>query len=117
MKDDNETRGAGDKGAEDCQTAESRAGGLRLQCADVGPGLRWFVKRGAKTWFERGFRTKARAGAWIDEHGEEVEWRAGYVFRMKGDSVDVQIVDRRGRSALVGRGARHLKWPEGGVHD
>lgn len=69
---------------------------LRLQHADTGPGLRWFIRRGATTWFDRGFKTKARASAWIADHGPAIDWRCGYLFRLRGDSRDVQIVSRRG---------------------
>ncbi|WP_018079351.1 hypothetical protein [Thiobacillus denitrificans] len=72
---------------------------LRIQYADQGPGLRWFIKRGATTWFNRGFRTKALADAWIKDHGHALDWRAGYVFRLRGDACDVEIVDRHGNVA------------------
>lgn len=72
---------------------------LLIQAADEGPGLRWFIQRGATTWFNRGFRTKARANAWISMHGNALDWRAGYLFRLRGDSRDVKIVDRHGNVA------------------
>lgn len=72
---------------------------LRLQYADEGPGLRWFIKRGATTWFNRGFRTKARASDWINDHGPALDWRCGYVFRLRGDPRDIDIVDRHGNVA------------------
>ena len=72
---------------------------LRIQHADEGPGLRWFIRRGATTWFNRGFRTKARASVWINDHGHSLDWRSGYCFRLRGDARDVEIVDRRGNVA------------------
>lgn len=61
-------------------------------------GCRWFVKRGPSTQFgERGFRTKADADCWIQ--CVQPEWRVGYRFRFRGDSVDCQIVDRKGNEA------------------
>lgn len=72
-------------------------GALRIQYADQGPGLRWFIQRGATTWFNRGFKTKAQADAWIADHGHALDWRVGYLFRLRGDRQDVQIVDRHGR--------------------
>jgi len=72
---------------------------LLIQAADEGPGLRWFIRRGATTWFNRGFRTKARANAWISMHGHALDWRAGYLFRLRGDARDVEIVDRHGNVA------------------
>lgn len=71
---------------------------LRIQHADQGPGLRWFVQRGATTWFSRGFRTKARADDWIDSHRRAgvMDWRVGFRFRIRGDARDVLIVNRNG---------------------
>ena len=60
---------------------------------------RWFLRRGATTKFNRGFRSKSDADAWIDAMGRRLDWRAGYVFRLRGDSVDMAIVDRRGTVA------------------
>lgn len=60
---------------------------------------RWFVRRGATTKFTRGFRSKDEANAWINAFGYRLDWRAGYVFRLRGDSVEMAIVDRRGNVA------------------
>lgn len=45
--------------------------------------------------FERGFRSKLDAENWISNLGS-LDWRAGFVFRLRGDSVDTEIVDRNG---------------------
>ena len=60
---------------------------------------RWFVRRGASTKFNRGFRSKNEADTWINSMGYRLDWRAGYVFRLRGDDVDMAIVDRRGAVA------------------
>ena len=60
---------------------------------------RWFVRRGATTKFNRGFRTKVEADGWINAFGCRLDWRAGYVFRLRGEDVDMAIVDRRGEVA------------------
>ena len=57
---------------------------------------RWFVRYGARTWFDRGFRSKEQASQWIEELGESVDWRVGYMFRLKGHEFDASIVNRRG---------------------
>lgn len=62
---------------------------------------RWFVRRGAKTRFDRGFRSKAEVSAWIEAMGRRLEWRAGFVFRLRGDTMDIEIVDRLGVVAKV----------------
>lgn len=62
---------------------------------------RWFVRYGAKTVFDRGFRSKEEAGSWIKGFGHRVDWQAGYVFRLRGDNQDIAIVDRQGTIAKV----------------
>jgi hypothetical protein len=62
----------------------------------LGTGLRWFVKRGPKIVLSRGFASKADASAWIAELGERLDWRAGFVFRLRGDNTDMEIVNRHG---------------------
>lgn len=73
------------------------ADALRIHRADEGPGLRWFIQRGATTWFNRGFKTKARASVWIADHGDAIDWRCGWMFKLRGDAHEVKIVDRNGQ--------------------
>lgn len=51
--------------------------------------------------YERGFRSKQAASEWIDAFGVELDWRAGYTFRLKGDSTHMEIVNRQGVLAKV----------------
>ncbi|MBK6616345.1 hypothetical protein [Ottowia sp.] len=74
---------------------------LRLGHADKGPGLRYFIKRGSTTWYSVGFKSKSAASAWVDSHGDALDWRAGFVFRLRGDARDVLIVNRQGELAKV----------------
>ncbi len=74
---------------------------LRINHADTGQGLRWFIRRGATTWFNRGFKTKASADEWIKSHGQDLDWRAGFMFALRGDPRNVLIVDKNGRSPKV----------------
>lgn len=60
---------------------------------------RRFVRRGATTRFDRGFRAKGDASNWIDGMGTRLDWRAGFTFRLRGDDVDIVIVDRKGNVA------------------
>lgn len=60
---------------------------------------RWFVRRGATTRFDCGFRTKGDASTWIDRMGTRLDWRAGFTFRLRGDDTDIAIVDRKGNVA------------------
>lgn len=62
-------------------------------------GCRWFVRHGATTRFDRGFRSKNDASNWIDAMTSRLEWRAGFVFRLRSDYADVAIVDREGNIA------------------
>jgi len=75
------------------------ADGLRLAEAEDGPGLRWFIRRGGVVLVNKGFRTKGAASAWIDSHGYALDWRVGYLFRLRRDPRDVVIVDRSGAVA------------------
>lgn len=61
-------------------------------------GARWFVRCGATTKFTKGFRTKREASDWIGAL-EGLDWRVGFLFRLRGDDHNVEIVDRKGRSA------------------
>lgn len=63
--------------------------------------LRWFVRYGAKTMFDRGFRSKEEASAWIDRFDRRLEWRTGFVAHLRGDNKDIEIVDRKGQVAKV----------------
>ncbi|MBN3777025.1 hypothetical protein G3O06_05500 [Burkholderia sp. Ac-20345] len=60
---------------------------------------RWFVRQGATTRFDRGFRSKEAASKWIDAFGPSLDWRVGFRFRLKGDVTDVEIIDRQGQIA------------------
>jgi hypothetical protein len=60
---------------------------------------RWFIKHGATTRYDRGFRSKAQADAWISAFGKDIDWRAGFVFRLKGLNADISVVDRKGQLA------------------
>lgn len=62
---------------------------------------RWFVSRGSTADLTRGFSSKKAASDWIDGLGRRVDWRAGYVFRFRGDNVDMSIVDAGGNLAKV----------------
>lgn len=57
-------------------------------------GCRYFVRYGATTKFNKGFNTKQEASQWI-EALEGLDWRVWFRFRMKGDSYDVIVVNRR----------------------
>jgi hypothetical protein len=73
---------------------------LKIQNIPLKPkGCRWFVKRSATTWFNRGFRSKSDASNWINGHGPALDWRSGFVFRLKGCDEDIEIVDRTGKRA------------------
>lgn len=61
--------------------------------------VRWFLRRGDRTELIRGFRSKTEASAWIDR--QNIEWRVGFLFRIKWDGEDAMIVDRRGIQAPI----------------
>lgn len=74
---------------------------FRAESIPVQKRCRWFVKRGPTTWFDRGFRSKSDASNWIDAHGSHLDWRCGFVFRLRGEPTDIEIVDRMGNRAIV----------------
>jgi len=61
--------------------------------------LRWFLRRGNIICFDRGFQSKSQASIWIDSFRQRLDWRAGFTFRLRGDSVDMCIVDHSGNRA------------------
>ncbi|HEK4047852.1 hypothetical protein [Pseudomonas aeruginosa] len=46
--------------------------------------------------YERGFRSKLDASNWINAFGERLDWRAGFTFKLKGDTIHMEIVSRQG---------------------
>ena len=68
--------------------------------------FRWFVRYGAKTMFDRGFRSMDEASRWIDNSGRRLDWRAGFVARLRGDDKDIEIVDRKGQAATLSKRPR-----------
>ena len=60
---------------------------------------RWFVRQGSITRLDRGFRSKEEASAWIDSFDFRLDWRVGFLFRLRGDNADIEIVDRYGNRA------------------
>lgn len=64
-------------------------------------GCRWFLRVGATTTFSKGFKSKKAASEWISSLGYKLDWRVGYLFRLKGSSYDCEIVDRRGNKAII----------------
>ena len=72
---------------------------FKIESVPMQKRCRWFVKRGATTWFNRGFRSKAEANSWINSHGTALDWRSGFLFRIRGESMDIEIVDRIGNRA------------------
>lgn len=63
------------------------------------PRPKWFLKRGENTELSRGFSSKDAASEWINGLGRRLDWRAGFVFRLRGENVDMSIVDRNGVEA------------------
>jgi hypothetical protein len=74
----------------------AEANGLLLSHAGRQKGNRWFVQYGARTYYNKGFRSKAEADEWITSHGRGIDWRVGYLFRLRGDDCDVRIVNKHG---------------------
>ncbi len=65
----------------------------------VGKGLRWFLAVDGSIVEGHGFTSKTAASEWIYAFGEYLDWRAGFVFRIKGLNVNLEIVDKTGKRA------------------
>lgn len=63
------------------------------------PRARWFIKRGDELHTDRGFASKESANTWVKSLGRRLDWQAGFVFRLRGEAVDMSIVDRAGQLA------------------
>lgn len=65
---------------------------------EIAKGARYFVRAGASTKFNRGFKTKAAVDDWflMLQVVGQLDWRAGSVFRIRGIAHDLHIVNRRG---------------------
>lgn len=93
------------KSAPDCGSAFSEGLGagpkarIRWHAAERPKGARWFLLRGGKHYMTKGWRSLADASAWIDSHGDELDWRVGYHFRLKGDHTTNVIVNKHGEPA------------------
>jgi len=56
---------------------------------------RWFRRCGATTHYNKGFTSKEIASLWIDSL-PDLDWRAGFVYRLYGDTQDRMIVSKKG---------------------
>lgn len=66
-------------------------------------GARWFLERQSQVYTAGGFRSKSEASDWIDSLGRSrLDWRAGFVFKLRGDVGEMKIVDRHGVVAKAG---------------
>jgi hypothetical protein len=61
--------------------------------------LRWFIKYG-DSMTDFGFSTKSEALEWVRRHWllNAVDWQSKYIFRLKGDTKDISIVNKDGYS-------------------
>jgi hypothetical protein len=53
--------------------------------------IRWFIKYGDEI-LDVGFFAKSDADDWIRRH--DMEWRVDYLFRIKGDNKDIEIINK-----------------------
>lgn len=56
----------------------------------------WFIRLGATTKFNCGFRSQDDADRWINVLGHLLNWKVGHVIRLRGVVEDLAIVNRRG---------------------
>lgn len=72
---------------------------IRWNTAERPKGARLFLLRNGKHYMTKGWRSLADASAWIDSHGEDLDWRVGYHFRLKCDRTTTVIVNKHGEPA------------------
>ena len=51
---------------------------------------RYFLRHGPRTYMDRGFRSKDEIEFWIRSF--RLDWRVGYLFHIRGEDFDSQIV-------------------------
>jgi hypothetical protein len=61
---------------------------------------RYFVRTGEYVSHDNGFATKAQASDFIKLAEAEFgrDWRAGWLFRLRGIEYNLEIVDRQGKA-------------------
>lgn len=55
---------------------------------------RWFLQKGEIVISSIGFKSKGDASRYIDSF--PLEWRVGFLFKLRGDSSEYKIVNRHG---------------------
>ena len=60
---------------------------------------RWFLSSNGVMDQSRGFVSKKYASLWINSLGYELDWRAGYIFRLKDANQDIEVVSSKGARA------------------
>lgn len=65
------------------------------------PRPRWFVQIGGLPQWDMSFHSKQAASTWINSHGHQLDWRVGFVFRLKEVNQDIEIVDASRRRATA----------------
>lgn len=76
-----------------------KKGGWSFILVPIAPSYsRYYVRRGAVTKYNRGFRTRVEVDAWIESFGDMLEEQDAKILRikLKNDPVDIFIVRRNG---------------------
>lgn len=74
------------------------AAGLQLDKIEATNRPRNFVHAGDVPVPGAAFPSRLEADEWIMLHRKDLDWRAGYVFRLKGLRLDIAIVDTHGKT-------------------
>jgi hypothetical protein len=74
---------------------------LNLGCQDflVEEKAKWFLRTNNITISAKGFTTKLYAALWIESLGDRVDWRDGYVFRLKDGVENIEVISIDGQAA------------------
>lgn len=81
----------------------AEANGIYFNYSEVpaNKGCRFFLKRNGVFKTSVGFCNKKEASDWINnltnrDGGSKLNWRVGFLFRVKGDEYDMEIVNKKG---------------------
>lgn len=79
-------------------SAELIEAGLQLDKIEATNRPRNFVYVAGVPVPDAAFPSRLAADEWITLHRKDLDWRAGYVFRLKGLRLDISIVDAHGKT-------------------
>lgn len=75
---------------------ELEAAGVRLSSIPMPRQARYTLAAGGQIVPGANFGSRREVDDWVSMHHGDLDWRAGYVFRLKGLPIDLSIQDAKG---------------------